>query len=84
MDKKRGIAVFGIVMLCASSAWAGHLGNGAAQRRAAAGLPPVQQANAAAVQPVPKKTYVLHGRTLSCDTAQGWRHTEYVSYCGHN
>jgi len=71
-------------LLCASQSWAGHLGNGAAQRRAAAGLPPEQQAQAAVAQSQPRQTWVLHGRTLSCDSARGWNHYEYVSHCGHN
>ena len=84
MGNKLAILVFGLGMLCASQGWAGSHGNGADQRRAAAGLPPLQQEGAPRPQPQPQQTWVLHGRTVSCDTARGWRHSEYVSYCGHN
>jgi hypothetical protein len=40
MGKKLAIAMFGLAALCTSQVLAGTLGNGAAQRRAAAGLPP--------------------------------------------
>ena len=36
------------LLLCASQAWAGSHGNGADQRRAAAGLPPAPSASASA------------------------------------
>jgi hypothetical protein len=41
MGKKFAMVVFGLLVLFASQGWAGTLGNGAAQRRAAAGLPPL-------------------------------------------
>jgi hypothetical protein len=84
MGYKLGIAVFGMVVLCASQSWAGSLGNGAAQRRAAAGLPPLPQTARAVPQSQPQQTWVMHGRTVSCDSARGWNHYEYVSHCGHN
>ena len=84
MGYKLGIAVFGMVALCASQCWAGTLGNGAAQRRAAAGLPPVQQEATSHPQPQPQQIWVMHGRTVSCDSARGWNHSEYVARCGHN
>ena len=55
MRNKLSIAVFGLVALCASQAWAGSHGNGADQRRAAAGLPPLQQETAPRPQPQPQQ-----------------------------
>ena len=40
MSKNFAMVVFGLLVLYASQGWAGSMGNGAAQRRAAAGLPP--------------------------------------------
>ncbi len=40
MSKNLAIAVCGLALLCVSQSWAGSMGNGAAQRRAAFGLPP--------------------------------------------
>ena len=84
MRKTVGVTLTLALVLCASQSWGGHLGNGAAQRRAAAGLPPEQQAAPAVSKSQPQQTWVLHGRTVSCDTARGWNHYEYVAHCGHN
>jgi len=83
MGKRLAVVTFGLVALCAPPGWAGSHGNGADQRRAAAGLPPVQ--HVATLRPqVQQQIWVLHGRTLSCASSSRWRHSEYVSYCGHN
>ena len=84
MGNKISIAVFGLALLYASQSWAGSMGNGAAQRRAAAGLPPEQQQATPRAQSQPQQTWVLHGRTLSCASTSRWRHSEYVSHCGHS
>jgi hypothetical protein len=83
MGKKLTVVTFGLAVLCASQGWAGTMGNGAAQRRAAAGLPPAQQEGAPRPQSQPQQTWVLHGRTVSCASTSRWRHSEYVSHCGH-
>jgi hypothetical protein len=77
MGKKLLIAACGLVLLGTLPGWAGTTGNGWAQPGAAA-VP--QQA-----QPRPQnpQTWVLHGKKVSCDTTRGWRHSEYMSHCGH-
>lgn len=44
MSKKIAVVIVGLTALCTSQGWAGSHGNGADQRRAAAGLPPLEQA----------------------------------------
>ena len=46
MSKKFAIMFFGLLVLYTSQSCAGTMGNGAAQRRAAAGLPPLPGADA--------------------------------------
>ena len=80
MGSKLGIAVVGLAVLCASQSSAGTTGNGWTQPTPAAVPPQTQQQ-----QPPPQnpQTWVLHGKKVSCDSTRGWRHSEYVSHCGH-
>ena len=77
MGKKLAGVTFGVVVLCASQSWAGTTGNGWAQQ----GAPAVPKQ--AQPQPQSQQTWVLHGKSVSCASMHGWRHSEYLSHCGH-
>ena len=78
MSNKLGIAVVGLAVLCALPSLAGTTGSGWTQPTPAAVPPQVQPQ-----PPQNPQTWVLHGKKVSCDSTRGWRHSEYVSHCGH-
>ena len=76
------------LVFAATPSWAGTTGNGWSQPATpavpssttdvspSAGQQPQQPAQSV-------QTWVLHGKKVSCDSQRGWRHSEYVSHCGH-
>ena len=81
MGNKFGLAIVWLAVLCASPSSAGTTGNGWTQPTPAAVPPP--QAQQQPLPPQNPQTWVLHGKKVSCDSTRGWRHSEYVSHCGH-
>jgi len=77
MGNKLAIAVFGLTMFCAPQSWAGATGNGWGPPQAAAVPQEVQP------RPQSQQTWMLHGKSVSCASTHGWRHSEYKSHCGH-
>lgn len=65
--------------MAATPALAGATGNGWSQSNHAADQPAVQSPTQ---PPIPsQQTWILHGRKVSCDSKQGWVHTEYKAHC---
>jgi len=85
MFNKLAIAGFGLVVLCAPQSWAGTTGNGWTHPAPAApAAVPAAAAQDSQPQAQPQQTWRLHGRTVSCASTKGWRHSEYVSHCRHS